>query len=324
MYESVFYLCAIFFGIIIYLLWNGKDGFSIGGQIDLISIESQCGIDFDTQDDYANIGVNDRYDCCNMINTQSIDSSGGLIYNIQENTENLLNQNIDFPNYSSDKQNNIKEFIVGCIYNPIGYQLCSNPNDVLAPEMNLNLDLNGNSNFNCINPCNNLTNPCQNGGSCTDENICNCVNGYTGTLCQIQPPAPAPVPAPVPVPAPAPTGSILNTALILGTIAGVGAACAVLNNRPPNIQNNRLDSSSSDEESSDSDSDGTSIDSSVEVQSNDGTLSDSTSSGGYSPVPSPVPSTNTPMIGDYGGSSSLFGKNPQVPQVCTPGSPDCP
>jgi len=30
MYKSIFYLCAIFFGIIIYLLWNAKDGFSVG------------------------------------------------------------------------------------------------------------------------------------------------------------------------------------------------------------------------------------------------------------------------------------------------------
>jgi len=30
MYKSVFYLLFIFFGIIIFLLWNGKDGFSVG------------------------------------------------------------------------------------------------------------------------------------------------------------------------------------------------------------------------------------------------------------------------------------------------------
>jgi hypothetical protein len=34
MYKSVFYLLFIFFGIIIYLLWNGKDGFSVGVQSD--------------------------------------------------------------------------------------------------------------------------------------------------------------------------------------------------------------------------------------------------------------------------------------------------
>jgi hypothetical protein len=158
------------------------------------------------------------------------------------------------------------------------------------------------------------------GCRCSDQ----CADGTIGTsiqntdgdfscVCEPAPPVPAPpVPAPPPTPAPAPTGSLLNTAIVAGGIAVFGTACAVLNARSPNIQNDPIDSSSS------SDDEESLMDASI--SSDDSTSSgDSTSSDDYTPVPSTVPSAPQ-MIGGY-GSSSWFRKHPRP--VC-PGSPDCP
>ena len=194
------YICLIFFGIILFLLWNHKDKFSIGGQnIDLTQIETQCNNNFTETENYADIGINDRYRCCDTINTkleQNFDLEN-MRSSIQTDIENLIDRNIDFQNYDDEKKENIKEFIIGCSYRPRSLKSCNRKNAAISPEMYLDLDLIGSHTgytFNCINPCND-DNPCLNGGTCIN-NICDCPEGYGGRLCQLLPPTPTPTPPP--------------------------------------------------------------------------------------------------------------------------------
>ena len=263
------YICLIFFGIILFLLWNHKDKFSIGGQnIDLTQIETQCNNNFTETENYADIGINDRYRCCDTINTkleQNFDLEN-MRSSIQTDIENLIDRNIDFQNYDDEKKENIKEFIIGCSYRPRSLKSCNRKNAAISPEMYLDLDLIGSHTgytFNCINPCND-DNPCLNGGTCIN-NICDCPEGYGGRLCQLSPPTTDPC-----VPNPCQNdGSCLSVSpteyrcdckgaysgencededsgLGWWVVAGIGACAAAFYNRP-NIQREQVPQSDDEE-----------------------------------------------------------------------------
>lgn len=180
------YICFIFFGIILFLLWNHKDKFSIGGQgrqeniNEILNIiENNCdGKNFSVPRDYAIRGINDDYHCCESINQilQSLNVNMDRPLEIKE----LLNENTQYMSYTQNKKNNILEYIIGCNHDKSGCGSNKKYLDITYGEND-----NVITRFRCIDPCAKI--PCQNGGECrAEDNYCDCPDGFKGPSCEIR------------------------------------------------------------------------------------------------------------------------------------------
>lgn len=222
------YICFIFFGIILFLLWNRINKFSVGVPDDPTctniseercnepSVQSTCpdmcsrtqelvdsilvnfnneitnncdGKDFSIMRDYAIRGINNDYDCCTDINEKL------QLLNIGNDQaiiiQNLLKENTDYMTYDLNKRKNILEYIIGCNHPNTG---CGDNREYLDITYGDDEDDNIRTSFRCIRPCE--VNLCQNGGTCSDNGYCNCPDSYKGASCEISSPPPPPPPPP--------------------------------------------------------------------------------------------------------------------------------
>ena len=109
------YICLIFFGIIIFLLWNHKNKFSIGGGW------QSCNSDFIDDMNYGVYGVYNIFNCCDNINNNLFNSINNEVdFNtgerqILDNIDNILNRpGILSPDYTEQK-NNIRAYVRGVV-----------------------------------------------------------------------------------------------------------------------------------------------------------------------------------------------------------------
>ena len=184
------YICLIIFGIKLFLLWNRKDKFSVGGNW------RTCKNNFNINKDYGMDGIHNLYSCCDSIIQNELSS-----VDFDESENSILNQidsilslpGIISSDYSNLQKSNIKEYVRGCGIREQTKNLCTRYGG--TPNFD-NVDFQGNTvsfGVMCNIPCN--QNDCNNHGTASGikpDCICNCNDGWSGNNCNIFSPSPSP------------------------------------------------------------------------------------------------------------------------------------
>ena len=218
------YICLIFFGIIIFLLWNHKNKFSIGGQDDpnCPGYEDQCihdnfqehcpdmckeqiqeqreieytneildnidncnDTDFAGSGNYATRGANNKYGCCGDIkNILEQDKEFDINVNPFDQTT-LLNDLKKNNRYLSYNTHQQKNILEYIL--GCGHSI---ENFECSKKQYVNILYNDHGqpsgfNITCGDSC--YIRSCEHNGYCEDNGYCDCDNtGYTGNFCEMQ------------------------------------------------------------------------------------------------------------------------------------------